>query len=127
MTAKEISQILEISLDEAKEVIATDAAIDRGADPFPLTEDQKKIEKEMRGTGTRVTQEKKKGGPVVYSFSKRSRKPNELKREIIDIIYLALTAEGIDYQEVERTNPERQIAFKIGEKKFELTLVEKRK
>lgn len=126
MTAKEISQELNITIEEARDVLAADDAIDKGADPFPLTEEQKKVEKAMRGTGTRIT-EQKKNGPTVYSFTQRKRKPNELKRDIIDLLYLALTAEGVGYDEVEKINPERQLSFKIGEKKFELTLVEKRK
>lgn len=117
MSAKEMAEILEISEAEAKEVIKSDAEIDKGADPFPLTDDQKKVEKAMRGTGTRKTQ-------TAYSFSKRVRKPNDRKRLIIDA--LLETVKQMD-ENAEATNPERVIAFTVDEKRFELTLIEKRK
>ena len=60
-------------------MLATDEAIDHGADPFPQTAEQKKASKEARSTGTRT-----------YTFTKRERKPDEDKRELINLLLYAL-------------------------------------
>ena len=59
---------------------------------------------------------------------KRERKPNELKEAIIKELaeFLREDAQGQVYESVDITNVSRQIAFAIGDKRFELTLVEKR-
>lgn len=47
MNQKEkLMKTLGISEAEALDIIATDAKIDKGADPFPLNDEQKKIRKE---------------------------------------------------------------------------------
>lgn len=53
----------------------------------------------------------------------RTRKPNEVKRQIIDQIASTMTAQ---YGAVEVTNPERQLHFEIDGKTYEITLVQKR-
>lgn len=56
----------------------------------------------------------------------RTRKPNETKRKIMDILAQAVADDLItDY--IETVNPERQIRFSLEGKIFELTLVQKRK
>jgi len=59
---------------------------------------------------------------------KRERKPNELKEAIIKELaeFLREDAQGQVYESVDITNVSRQIAFAVGDKRFELTLVEKR-
>ena len=59
---------------------------------------------------------------------KRERKPNELKEAIVAEIaeFLREDAQGQMYEDVEISNKNRQIAFAVGDKHFELTLVEKR-
>jgi hypothetical protein len=124
---KEIEKLmskLDCSREEALDIIATDKAINQGADPFPQTEEQKKVTQKMLRTGTR-----KKKVPTVYKFEEgRQRKANPQKEAIIAEIAKYLTENGEnDFQNVEITNKTRQIAFTIGDKSFELTLVEKRK
>ena len=45
---KEIDRLIKnlgVSAEEAKEILEMDKEIDRGADPFPLTPEQKKVAK----------------------------------------------------------------------------------
>lgn len=116
---------LSCTREEALDIIATDKAINGGADPFPLDSEQKKVvQKMLRTTGTRKTK-----NPIVYKFEDgRQRKANPQKEAIIaELAQLLNESNQNDYTNVEITNKNRQIAFSIGEKSFELTLVEKRK
>ena len=117
---------LGLSDEEIKELIAADAAIDKGEKmPFDLTEEQAKEAKKYTKAGT-------KKAPTVYKLDnaegKRSRKENPTKAGIIAEIakFLVENSENA-CENVEITNKERQIAFKIGENLYELTLVQKRK
>lgn len=114
-----IMTALAVTEDEAKSIIETDKLIDKGADPFPLTPEQKAVEKEMR-RGHKA--------PTAYKFQKRERKPNEDKREII----LSLNSFLVDFvheydedcvdDDVCMTNPERQIDFTFRGKKYRIVL-----
>ena len=108
--------------EEALDIIKTDKEINKGADPFPLTAEQKKVEKAARSCGTRKT-------PTVYKFQDgKQKKANPQKEAIIAEIAKFLAENGENaYENVEITNKYRMFAFSIGEKSFELTLVEKRK
>lgn len=89
--------------------------------PFDLPPEKAAVAKKYTHTGTRK-------GPVAYKFTKRERKPNATKGGIIAELskFLAENSE-FSVENVEILNKERQIAFQIGEDKFELTLVQKRK
>lgn len=107
---------------EARDILAYDKAVERGEKTeFDLPPDKEKAAKKFAHTGTRKT-------PTAYKFTPRQRKPNATKGGII--------AELADFMEhnsnfavvdLAITNKERQIAFKIGDDSFELTLVQKRK
>ena len=58
----------------------------------------------------------------------RERKPNELKEAIVAELaeFLAEDAQGQVYEDVTVTNKNRMISFAIGDKRFDLTLIEKR-
>lgn len=56
--------------------------------------------------------------------SKRTRKPNETKLEIMSHILASISER---YPEAETVNPERQIRFAVDGNIYELTLVQKRK
>ena len=100
--------------EEALDIIAQDKAIDRGADPFPLSAEQKQAEKKMRTTGSKAKTESKP----------RTRKADTEKAEIIAKIADFLQ-ENVENLEI--INKERQIFFKMGENSYELTLTKKRK
>lgn len=119
---EKLMRVLGISAEEAQEVIAYDKAIDKGKKTeHDLTAEQQKVVKEYTKAGT-------KKAPTVYDFKKRERKANPTKSGIIAELAQFL-AENSEYatENVEITNKERQIAFKIGEECYELTLVQKRK
>ena len=110
-------RLLDISKEEAEKLIADDKAIDKGEKmDFDLSKEQEKVAKKYTNTGTRKVEKSK---------SERKRKENPTKATIISEIAQFLTENG--YEMVEITNKERQIALKVGENDFELTLVQKRK
>ena len=101
---------------EAIEIAKADKEIDRGAKmPFDLSADAEKVAKKYAKTGTRTTNGEK---------IERKRKENPTKGAIIAEIAQFLAENG--YESVEILNAERQIALKVGEISFELTLVQKR-
>jgi len=106
-----LMKTLDLTEAEAKQMIADDKAIDKGADLFPLTAEQEKASKQARATGTRKTE---------YQFSKRERKPDNDKRDLIEQIYLCLF-EKVDPDTIV-TNPERQLDFTYNGRKFRLIL-----
>jgi hypothetical protein len=105
--------------DEAIDLIKYDIAVESDEETeYDLSaEQQENVKKMMRKT------DHAKIGNV-----KRERKPNELKEAIIKELaeFLREDAQGQVYESVDITNVSRQIAFAVGDKRFELTLVEKR-
>ena len=126
-TQKErIMRILDVSAEEADEILKADKAIDRGERvPFDLSPEKEKLAKKFANVDT-----KKRKKPTVYNLDARgkARKENPTKASIIAELAKFLTENSENACEmVEITNKERQIAFKIGENAYELTLVQKRK
>ena len=113
---------LKMTDEEIVDILACDKAIDQGKKmDFDLSAEEHK--KAMKNANTN---EHKK--PTVYDFSKRERKENPTKAGIIAEIATFLTENSAYATEnVEITNKERMIAFKIGEEKYEITLIQKRK
>lgn len=131
MTAKErkaqeaIERImtgLKVSEAEAKEIYAYDCAIDQGQrTEYDLPADKAKIAQKFAHAGTRKA-------PTVFKFGKKERKPNATKGGIIaELAEFLEKNSNFSTEQVEITNKERQIAFRIGENDYELTLVQKRK
>ena len=119
MTEKQVEKImraLDCSWEEAMDVVRTDELIDKGKDPFPLTPEQKKLEKKMRQA------DRKKN--TTYKFTTRERKKNELKTDLITEIAQFLEEK---VENLAIPNEERMISFEKDGKKFELTLIQKRK
>ena len=103
-----LMQTLNITEEEARQMIADDEAIDHGADLFPLTPEQEKASKKARSTGTRA-----------YTFTKRERKPDLDKQELIERLWVEIFKLDC-YAKVE--NPERQIDFTYHDRKFRIVL-----
>lgn len=117
MTEKEIlhaMRTLDLTREEAIEMLQEDAEIDHGADPHPLTPEQEKASKAVRIVSTGPRQ-----APV-----KRERKPNETKREIIQVLDEALCDIADD---VTVTNIERQIDFVLDDVRYRIVLSAPRK
>lgn len=121
-----IMQGLKCGRDEALAIYEADKAIDRGERmEFDLPPELEKEAKKMAN----VTERKRKA-PTVYNFdtSNKKRKENPTKSGIISEIAKFLQEQSENACEnVTITNPERQIAFTIGENSYEFTLVQKRK
>ena len=119
-TQKEkIMRILECSEEEAEDVMKWDKVIDQGGrTPYDLDPALEKEAKKMANVKTKT----------VFNFTKRERKENPTKAGIIAELaeFLKENSENA-CENVEITNKERQIAFKVGENCYELTLVQKRK
>lgn len=108
--------ILKCSYEEAYQIVLDDEAVDRGEPlPWDLTPEQLKESKKARQADRTKPKEK----------VKRERKANENKQIIIADL-LNFFQENEEFENVEVLNAERQIAFSLGGKKYELTLVEKR-
>ena len=108
------------SREEAIELIEYDAAIESGEETeYDLSAEQEATVRKMM----RKVDHAKSDGKV-----KRERKPNELKEAIVAELaeFLREEAQGQVYEEVEISNKNRQVAFTVNGKRFELTLVEKR-
>lgn len=119
---EKLMRILKCSAEEADDIIKTDKMIDKGErTPYDLDPETEKMAKKFAN----ATDRKK---PTVYSFQKRERKANPTKGGIIAELAKFLENDSeFATESVEITNKERQIAFKIGNDAFELTLVQKRK
>lgn len=124
-TEKQIENImvnLKCTREEAEDVMKWDKVIDQGGrTPYDLDPEAEKMAKKMANV-----RERKK--PTAYDFKQRERKANPTKGGIISELHKFLVEMSeFATESVEITNKERQIAFKIGEDAFELTLVQKRK
>lgn len=126
-TEKQILAMKKLGMtdEEIADVITCDEAIDKGQKvPFDLDAEKEKEAKKYIRTGTKK--------PTVYQLDntggKRTRKENTTKSAIIaELVEFLSKNAGISAEKVEILNKERQIAFKIGEDAFELTLTQKRK
>lgn len=116
---KRVARLMKLgrySLEECKQLVLDDEKVDKGEPlPWDLTKEQKANQKKAMSTGTRTQKE-----PV-----KRTKKDNPTKKTIIEEIVAMLNENG-SYSEINVINDERQVAFTIGDSKFELTLVQKR-
>ena len=114
-----LMKTLNISREEAIELEEYDDDVNKGKKTqYDLTPEQ---EKNVREMNRRVEHRK-------YGTGKHERKPNELKEAIVAELaeFLAEDAQGQAYEDVEITNANRMIHFKVGEKEFDLQLIEKR-
>jgi len=131
MTEKQIQKMmttLHLSREEAIDLIREDEQVDKmtmSEVDNDLTKEQKKAKKEA----TKTTGDKRKRA---YTFTKRERKPDDVKREIIETI-----AQNLDrccFGEELRTvtdvvvlKPEKEITFKVGDDEYSVTLTKHRK
>lgn len=107
----QLMQTLDISEQEALELIEDDEKIDKGEKLFELTDEQKANSKKARQTGTRTQ----------TTPTKRERKEDTDKRFLISILYKAL-ADNTNDAVVDITNAERQIDFEHNGRKFRVVL-----
>lgn len=110
---------LDLTRQEAIDLLKDDKAIDQGKDLHPLTAEQEKVAKKMRQADRQ---------PTAYKFSKRERKADNDKRFLMEALAWLLTSEeaqvgdNVLAEQVEITNPERQIDFVYNGRKFRIVL-----
>jgi hypothetical protein len=117
-----IMRILKVSEEEADEIIAFDKAIDRGErTEYDLDPETEKMANKMANVRNHSTS-------GAYDFTKRKRKENPTKQSIIAELakFLAEQSENA-CEDIALTNKEREIAFRIGEAEYSLTLTQHRK
>lgn len=116
---EKLMRILGCSADEAEDIIATDRMIDQGKrTPYDLSKEEEKAA--IKYANCTDKQRKAETKP-------RERKENPTKGGIIaELAEFLEKSSGFACQNVEITNKERQIAFVVGENRYELTLVQKR-
>ena len=104
---------LDITREEAIQLIADDVAVDKGAILFPLTAEQEKEAKKARQADRKQT---------VYNFdtSKRKRAENPDKRFLIENLKASL--ENLECDSLEVTNPEREMIFHYKGTKYKIVL-----
>lgn len=131
MTEKQIQKMmttLHLTREEAIDLIREDEQVDKmtmGEVDNDLTKEQRKAKKEA----TKTTGDKRKRA---YTFTKRERKPDDVKREII-----ATIAQNLDrccfgeelstVADVVILKPEKEITFKVGGDEYSVTLTKHRK
>lgn len=102
---------LQCSHEEALDIIENDKLIDRGKNPFPLSEEQEKVSKESR---------------IVAGDIKQRAKPNRIKKVNNDKIEIMnLITKDLDNLVV--INPEREVEFYYNNKKYKIVLSMPRK
>lgn len=131
MTEKQIQKMmttLHLSREEAIDLIREDEQVDKmtmSEVDNDLTKEQRKAKKEA----TTTTGDKRKRS---YTFTKRERKPDDVKREIIATIAHNLDRccfgeELSTVTDVVVLKPEKEITFKVGGDEYSVTLTKHRK
>ncbi len=117
MTEKQIENMmrsLHCTREEAIEVIKDDEAIDKGAELFELSDEQKKVAKQMTSAGGSKHKERKP----------RERKVDADKLDLIQLLDDALC----DFADnVEERKNESEIAFTYNGNKYSVRLIKHRK
>ena len=114
---KKLMKNLSITEEEAIQLMKDDKQIDKGAKLFELTPEQKKVAKKMTiTTATKVDAYGKK--------TQRTKKVDNDKESLVKMIADVLTS---NTEQVEITNPEREINFIFNGRKFKIILSAPRK
>ena len=131
MNEKQIEKMmatLHLTREEAIDLIREDEEVDKmtmSEVDSDLTKEQKKAKKDA----TKTTGDKRKRA---YTFTKRERKPDEVKREIIETIAHNLDRaccgeDLVSPSDIQIVKPEKEITFKVGDDKYSLTFTKHRK
>ena len=105
-----LMKVLGVTEEEAWEIHAHDKAVEKGADPYPLTTEQEKASKQARQADRT---------PTVYKFQKRERKADEDKAKLMNALFTAILPMCDTY---EVTNAEREFLFTYNGKKYKVVL-----
>ena len=106
----EIAKLLDITHDEALEMLADDERIDKGEKLFELDPELEKGAKKARQVARSVSK----------TPTKRERKADTDKGTLIQT--LADSLDNLDIEDIEIINPEREFVFKLNGRKFKVVL-----
>lgn len=107
---------LDITREEAEQLIADDEAIDKGAKLFELDKEQEKASKKARAIGTKTT----KASPTTTKKPREKKADND-KAMLIETIQNAL-GELAEVSGIDVTNAEREMIFFCNDRKFKIVL-----
>ncbi len=121
----DMMKTLEISREEAEELVAFDNEEFELEEVQEMTEKAKKIEAPVK-RGRKPKTETAKTGMAGVTNQKRAKKENPTKSAIIAKLFQAIQElEGVE--KAENPNPEKTIMFELGGNTFEIDLKQKRK
>lgn len=109
---KRLMETLNLSETEALELQEADKRIDRGEKLFELP-------KELEVGAKKARQANRK--PTAYSFTKKERKPDEVKLGLIEL-FSTVIQEQPACTFIGVSNPEREFSFMWNGRKFKITL-----
>ena len=112
---QKLMEVLDLTEDEAKQLIADDEAIDKGEKLFELNADQKQVEKKMRQADRKVD--------AYGKTTKRERKADNDKAFLLNELFKAILPNCETY---EIQNGEREFTFTYHEKKYKVILSQPR-
>ena len=113
---QKLMKTLDISEVEAREILAYDEDVDKGKKTeFDLTPEQEKSTRKYRQAERKQT---------AYNFTKRERKPDLEKRQIIEEIANFLSEK--DDFDVSIIKKEREISLIVGSNDYSITLIKHR-
>ena len=110
MEIEKLMKTLDLTREEAIQLVKDDKAIDKGAKMFELTEEQTKASKKARQA---------QRTPTVYQFKPRERKPDADKSFLLNILFSAILPICDSYK---ITNGEREFLFTYNGKKYKIVL-----
>ena len=114
---------LDVSEEEAKEIIEYDKAVDKmtmSEVEADLTPEQKEAIKKFKNVATKTAKK-----PFVPDLKPRARKENGTKRGIIEDIFNALNEKG--YENLTIVKAEKEISFDMGGDNYSISLICHRK
>ena len=120
---KTIMKNLEVSEEEAKEIVEYDKAVDRmtiAEAEADLTPEQKEAIKKYKNVATKTAKK-----PFVPDLKPRARKENGTKKGIIEDIFNALLEKG--YENLSIVKAEKEISFDMGGDNYSISLICHRK
>lgn len=119
-----IMKNLDVSEEEAKEIIEYDKSVDRMKSlkevEADLTEEQKAAIKKYKNVATKTAKK-----PFIPKLDKRPKKENGTKKGIIEDIYNALLEKG--YENLTIVKTEKEISFDMGGDNYSISLICHRK
>lgn len=113
-------ELLDISREEATQMLEDDRRIDKGEKLFTLTPEQEKASKKAR-------QADRKKKATVYKFDTSKRKKPENKGKQAIITALTESVEKLGAENLDVTNNEREFFFELNGTKYKIVLSMPRK